>query len=69
MNETRAQWVEFALAEFMTCTGQEECDGWQEVVGDFIADLMHFCKQRGIDFEVVLTNGRFHFEAEARGEE
>lgn len=35
-----------------------------EAVTDILADLMHYCKIEGEDFEAALDTARMHFEAE-----
>lgn len=57
-----------ALAAYAGATGRN-LDENDTVVGDFIADLMHYCQQNKIDFKGRLQNGRMHFEAEASGRE
>jgi hypothetical protein len=69
MNMKRRRWTEQALATFATATGQTLKHDEPEIVGDFLADLMHYCAQRGIDFEDRLRNGRMHFSEESQGRE
>ena len=40
----------------------------EDRLGDMLCDLMHYCRQNGIDFENELRRGRGHFEAECAHE-
>lgn len=71
-NLDRAVWAQIALAAFAKETRQDtsgdlEADPGQ-VIGDLLCDLMHLCRQGGIDFEECLSNGRGHFEFEVEEE-
>lgn len=38
-----------------------------EVVGDLLADIMHWCDRYGVNFEERLANARMHYDAEVNG--
>lgn len=65
MNAKRAGWVEKALKTFCRQTGQNmDVDGFEEVASDFIADLMHLARSKGIEFEVLIEKAEFHYGCE-----
>lgn len=67
-NRNRAQWAETALRAFARQTGQLTGGDWEydreSVITDLIADLMHYCEAKGIDFDERLDSGRNHFHCE-----
>jgi hypothetical protein len=69
MNMRRRQWAHAALSAFGVDTGQHLNTDEQDMVGDLLGDLMHYCEQRDIDFEDRLRSGRMHFDAERTGQE
>ena len=60
MNDRRASWADEALETFMTKTG---CDG-SDAISDLLCDLMHWCDQRGEDFDAELARARNHYTHE-----
>jgi len=69
-NGDRADWAEEALRTFGQLTRQDEHIGSgekaliEEIVGDFLADLMHYCCREGVSFDALLENGRMHHDEE-----
>lgn len=71
-NQSRAQWALDALDAFGLATGQRVRNGRDEVedmIGDLLCDLMHYCEQEKLDFNVLLARGQMHFRDERGGEE
>jgi len=75
-NADRAQWGALAMANFAAVTGLRgdlKTDP-ETVLGDLLADLMHWCDVRkvsdclaeSIDFESALRRARDHYRAERR---
>ncbi len=64
MNFHRAQAVAASMAIFQSKTGSDD----EDLLSDFIADLMHWARQNNYDFDAALTRGRDHFIAETEGE-
>jgi hypothetical protein len=62
-NAERAQWAEDALDAFSDAAKMEGEDD-KTVMSDLLANLMHFARQNGIDFESALTMARTNFEHE-----
>lgn len=68
-NKDRAEWAQTGLDRFAEETGLDpKDDGYQMIVGDFLADLMHFCKQHKVPFTACLSTGEWHFKEELREE-
>lgn len=72
-NADRAEWAgkavhAFAFMTHMDTSGDLEHDK-PTVIGDLIADLIHYCDQEKIDFEDVLARGRDHYKEELAEEE
>lgn len=62
-NDSRADLALQALAN-SDQGGQEDTD-----VTDLLADLMHFCRREGFDFDYCLQSARMHFEEEVEEEQ
>jgi hypothetical protein len=69
LNVDRASWAEAACEAFANQTGQRWHVEPEDVMGDMLADLMHLCMQKGLDFAKLLERGREHFKAEFEGED
>ena len=68
-NDDRAGWAAVGLGAFARVTNMDTAGEDNEtILGDFLADLMHFCEREGIDFENTLTGARATF-AEEKAEE
>lgn len=67
MNKDRARWAETALQAFEAecMAGAQEDD--QTIMADMVADLMHFCAQRGLEWSDILATASEHFEVEKLG--
>jgi hypothetical protein len=73
-NNDRAQWAAQALRNFSTTP--EHCGDLlaspeeiaPEDVTDLLADLMHLCRRRRLDFAELLESARMNFSAEIAGE-
>lgn len=68
-NEDRANWARAALEVFSQKTGLDMAVELDCSIGDLLANMMHLCKQEGLDFDALLETGRMHFEAETDEEE
>lgn len=69
-NVERAETVHEALhvfAQHMFGPGANE--DAETVLGDFLADTLHWCRMGGVDFEEALRRGRGHFACETTGKE
>ena len=60
MNDDRAEWAAAALRHFRCITSTDDGD----VIGDLLADLMHWCDRNGVEFDTALSRARRHYEAE-----
>lgn len=67
-NDDRAEWAGQALEEFARITGMSMEHDKPEVVGDFLADLHHWCDRNGIDFDDRIRNGAYHYAEDTRDE-
>ena len=69
-NADRVLWGELALSSFASESGQTDdlTTDPETVLGDLLADLMHFCDARGTDFDSALERGRNHHRAEIEEE-
>ena len=61
MNVERMNFARVALVAFSQVTGSTIPD---EVIGDLLCDLMHYCCIEKVDFECYLANGRSNFAYE-----
>lgn len=59
-NARRANNAEVALQAYMQHTG---CDG-EVAVSDLLADLMHWCDERGLRFDREVDRAENHYEQE-----
>jgi hypothetical protein len=65
MNDKRADWIARSLGTFIKNTGQTvKEDGYEEIVGDFLADLGHFCDRKGINLQERLDVASHHYGEE-----
>lgn len=60
MNENRAVLAGKALNAFIAASGADE----EDVVGDLLIDLMHWCDRNNHDFDLALDRARSHYDAE-----
>ena len=69
-NADRVLWGELALSSFASESGQSDdlTTDPETVLGDLLADLMHFCDARGTDFDSALERGRNHHSEEIEEE-
>jgi len=67
-NSECAEWAVCGLEAFATETGQLEGGDWEHdyenVIADFLCDLMHHCEAEKIDFDKLLERARNHFHCE-----
>lgn len=61
-NGRRVQWADLVLLNFCRDSGGHIDDA----LPDLLADLMHWCRNEGRDFEQALDRARMHFEAEVQ---
>lgn len=66
LNAERATFGELAMVSFASKTGQsgDVIEDPETVIGDLLADLMHFCDAKDVDFEEALRRGRNHHDEE-----
>jgi hypothetical protein len=64
MNDSRAEWAGKAITAFQRETGTDD----EDVLGDLIADLMHWSDRTNYDFEAALFRAQGHYLAETGGE-
>lgn len=72
LNDDRAEWAQHALDQFAQLTGMDEGGGNEEdetVLGDLLADLMHWCDRHGVDFEAKLAGARANYAEETANED
>ena len=62
-NKQRAQSAYEAIRTF-TDFGTDPDGGLETYAGDMLANIMHLCDERGIDFKKALERGTFHYESE-----
>lgn len=69
MNASRAEWAEAGLREFenQCMAGANEDD--PTIMGDLVADLMHYCAQNDLDWAAILATAQSHFEFEAENKD
>jgi hypothetical protein len=60
MNATRASWANIAIRAFQAATGTAD----ESVLGDLLANVMHWCDRNQQDFDIALERARWHYEAE-----
>lgn len=61
------EWRERAIKNINTIIKSKSVDEDSVVVRDTIANLMHWCDEKDIDFEYELVVARDFFEAEKEG--
>lgn len=64
---TRGGTAEQALQVYAKLVGDER-EPEETQVTDLLADLMHFCNGRGVDFEEALASARHHYDEEVEEE-
>jgi hypothetical protein len=64
MNDSRAEWAGKAITAFQRETTTDD----EDVLGDLIADLMHWADRNNYDFEAALFRAQGHYRAETGGE-
>lgn len=69
MNYDRAEWALQGLRGFVEETGQSfDEDGYEEIIGDFLADLAHLCDRKGICLQERLAAAEYHYSEETDNE-
>jgi len=63
-NRRRSELAESILKSFQRKTGVDR----EDLLGDLLANLMHWCDGYGFKFDDELRRGRMHYECEAAGE-
>jgi hypothetical protein len=64
INDKRSAGAGLAIAAFQRATGADD----EDVLCDFLTDLMHWADRNHYDFEAALDRGGFHYEAETKGD-
>lgn len=67
-NIDRADWAVKGLCAFGDEVGQDLAVEPGELISDFLADLMHLCHIRDLDFDGLLITALSHFGEELREE-
>ena len=69
-NEDRARRGLHLLMEECSLTGVPTTDDLddQSLLGDALADLMHYCRESHVDFNVALATAQMHFNEEVQQE-
>ena len=60
MNGSRTGSANIAIRAFQTATGTDD----ESVLGDLLANLLHWCDANQQDFDIALDRARWHYEAE-----
>lgn len=69
MNDERAEWAEAAVAAFAEATNMRDAgEDDATVLADLLADLLHWCDRRRVDFDAALQRGRGNYGAETGAE-
>lgn len=65
MNDDRAEWAGAAVSTFeQQVYLVPNCEPKQTILGDLLANLMHWCDRNGVDFNQALQVGREHYMEE-----
>lgn len=65
MNDQRAEWARIAALSFARQTNQDyRTDGWEEILGDLLADIAHLCDREQISFRDVYVRGILAYQDE-----
>jgi hypothetical protein len=65
-NHDRASWAQSAIQTFAHETGMDNAgEDLPTIIGDLLADLMHLCVQKELDFKGLLETAEMHFTAES----
>jgi hypothetical protein len=66
-NKTCAARIRKVIDHYNTLSGLSRADGAETSLADLIADIMHFCKQKDLDFDDLLRRANGYFAAEVQG--
>lgn len=69
MNDVRAEWADQAMRRFAEQTNQDMEFEADDILGDLLCDLMHWCDRNGVRFESYLNRAESHYEEETQEEE
>ncbi len=61
-NVTRTAWAAEALSVFRRRTGTD----YEDALGDFLCDLMHWADEHHFDFDAALSRARDHHRIEVQ---
>jgi hypothetical protein len=65
MNHRRAATARVGLLAFARAVGlDEKNDGLETIIGDLLCNLMHFCREKNLDFHALLEHAEGHQNAE-----
>jgi hypothetical protein len=60
MNNDRAEWAGATVRHYQCSTGTD----YEDVLGDLLCDLRHWCDRNNFDFEAAAFRGEGHYLAE-----
>ena len=67
LNDDRADWAGQAIAAFAHATRMDTVgEDAETMLGDLLADLMHWCDRNNVDFETQLACARSNYAEETR---
>jgi hypothetical protein len=65
-NLQRAAWAEQGLQAFADQVHMSLNDELEDIVADFLSDLMHFCDARNLDFNALLLRAADYYDSEVK---
>jgi hypothetical protein len=67
-NTARAGFALRGVAAFSERVGGTDSEPVDQQIGDLLGDLMHLADALDLDFDYLVSRGRFHYDPETRGE-
>lgn len=66
-NEERAEWAKTGVLSYAagkSCTGNPYYDPTDDILTDFLCDLMHYARHENVEFRDCMRKAELHYEAE-----